>query len=461
MKNILSNKIIGSTAIFLLILGIFVFLKPSQAEAFKLVRLIDPFCLTCGNNDAPQNVVNNVSNSNNTTNSNNSTVTNNGPVLGYNNTPIYPPNNSYNNYPSPLSASCYPVVSSVRVGDTANWNAVIYGGNGSNYVTWSGNDGLTGYGLSTSRTYYNVGSKYASITVTSGNQTITQNCISNIDVYDVNNYYNNNNNYNYNYNNNGYYNNYSQLYVSCYANNTSVNTGTNTTWRASASGGNGYFTYYWSGTDYLSGSGNLINVTYSSPGTKTATVTVNSNGQSITQTCSNSVNVAYPYYNNQNYNNNYYNNTNTGGLQVACYPNKVTAIVGSAVTWNQEAVGGNGNYSYSWTGSDGLSSNQSSVVMTYGSTGQKNATVTVTASNGQTITQSCGSTVNIINASQNVVSKATTKPTVASNTQNQNDSLSAASLFSLKNVPWGWVAVLVILVLMFTVLYLIFNRNKI
>ena len=43
----------------------------------------------------------------------------------------------------------------------------------------------------------------------------------------------------------------------------------------------------------------------------------------------------------------------------------------------------------------------------------------------------------------------------------KNTSLSAASVFSLGNVPWGWVAVLVILVLFATVLYLLFNRTKI
>jgi Mg2+ and Co2+ transporter CorA len=31
----------------------------------------------------------------------------------------------------------------------------------------------------------------------------------------------------------------------------------------------------------------------------------------------------------------------------------------------------------------------------------------------------------------------------------------------LKNVPWGWVAILIILVLFATVVYLIFNRPKI
>jgi Mg2+ and Co2+ transporter CorA len=34
-------------------------------------------------------------------------------------------------------------------------------------------------------------------------------------------------------------------------------------------------------------------------------------------------------------------------------------------------------------------------------------------------------------------------------------------LFSLQNIPWGWVAILIILVLFATVLYLLFNKEKI
>jgi hypothetical protein len=50
---------------------------------------------------------------------------------------------------------------------------------------------------------------------------------------------------------------------------------------------------------------------------------------------------------------------------------------------------------------------------------------------------------------------------VQPNTNQNPNGLSAAALFSLKNVPWGWVAILIILVLFATVVYLIFNRPKI
>jgi hypothetical protein len=518
MKNTLLNNISKISVGVLMALALVIAVMPNQAHAFKLIRLIDPFCITC-NNDEPQTVVNNVTDSNNVINSNNvvnsnntSTVVTNSPGAnvstysaptisnvrnsrnsnppaanrviatnntynyGYSNTyesaNVYPTTQSYPTYQSSLSVSCYSNLTSVNTGDSVLWVATPAGGNGNFYVTWSGSDGLSGYGTSISKTYNTAGSKYASVTVTSGGQTASQNCISNVNVRNNNNYYSNNNNYNYpsyNYNYN------SPLSVSCYANTTSGAIGSNISWQANATGGAGYYTYSWTGTDYLNGYGSYVNKTYNNPGSKTATVTVTSGGQTITKMCSNSVGIGsinynqnysyypdYGYNQNYNYNQNYvYSPVTSSGLQIACFPDKVSARVGASVTWAIEAIGGSGNFTYAWTGSEGLSSNQSSVITTYGTTGQKSATVTVT-SNGQTITQACGSKVNITSAyvAPRPTNNNYQNPQI--NYQNQQDnSLSAASLFSLKNVPWGWVAVLVILVLMFTVMYLIFNRNKI
>ena len=508
MKNTLINVKIRPIAMTLVILAVFVVAKPTQVDAgFKFIRLIDPFCLTC-NNDKPQTIVNNVTDSNNVINSNNSsTVVTNSPGANvstysapsvsygrnsrtptvvnpivadsnnysYTNTAsrVYPTTQTYSTYQqSALSVSCYSNITSTDIGGSVLWVATPSGGNGNFYVTWSGNDGLSGYGTSVSKIYNTSGSKYASVTVTSGGQTVSQNCSNNVNVRDNNYYYNGNYNYGYNYN---YYNN-SPLYVSCYANTTSGTVGSNMTWQATATGGTGYYTYSWLGTDYLSGYGSYINKIYNTPGTKTATVTVTSDGQTVTKMCSNSIDIGSIYYNqnysyypdygyNQNYtyNQNYvYSPATAGGLQIACFPDKVSARVGTSVTWAVEAIGGNGNFTYAWTGSEGLSSNQSSVITTYGTTGKKSATVTVTSSNGQTITQACGSKVNITSAyaAPRPANYNNQNPQI-NNQYQQDNSLSAASLFSLKNVPWGWVAVLVILVLMFTVMYLIFNRNKI
>jgi hypothetical protein len=51
-------------------------------------------------------------------------------------------------------------------------------------------------------------------------------------------------------------------------------------------GGNGLYTYSWSGTDGLYGYNSSAYMTYNTPGTKYAYMTVYSNGQSVTRTCS-------------------------------------------------------------------------------------------------------------------------------------------------------------------------------
>ena len=375
-------------------------------------------------------------------------------------TTVYTPVYNYNTV-SALGVSCYSSPTSGNIGDTITWRTSAYGGTGNYNITWTGSDGLYGYGTSVFKTYDTSGTQYASVTVISGNQTITKNCDNTVLI----------GNYNYNYNNYNYntsYNYNTPIYVSCYANTTYTQTGSSVYWTANASGGNGYYTYNWSGTDYLSGTGSGLSTVYYSSGTKTATVTVYSGGQSITQSCYNSISV-----NVNNYNNTYVNNTgNSGNIQIACYPDKLTTTVGSPVTWSVEATGATGNFTYSWSGSDSLVGNMTSVVKSYDSTGIKNATITATASNGQSATQLCGNTVtvksvaqNYSNSNNNGNSNNNASSYNNNNRQNQNNNsnndLSAASLFSLNNIPWGWVAILVILVLFGVILYLVYNRNKI
>ncbi len=82
-------------------------------------------------------------------------------------------------------------------------------------------------------------------------------------------------------------------------------------------------------------------------------------------------------------------------LSVNCYAYPQTSYVGSPVTWYAVVSGGNGYYSYSWTGSDPSNpfySNQNSVTTTYSSPGTKIATVTVN-NNGSILTKSCSTFV--------------------------------------------------------------------
>lgn len=117
------------------------------------------------------------------------------------------------------------------------------------------------------------------------------------------NYTNTNTNYPYNYNynyGNTWGNNYNynggttytwtSLSGNCSANPTTAYTGQAITWNANPAGGNGYYTYSWNGSDNMFDSNRNPVKTYYTTGTKTATVTITSNGSSITKQCG-SVNI--------------------------------------------------------------------------------------------------------------------------------------------------------------------------
>lgn len=279
----------------------------------------------------------------------------------------------------------------------------------------------------------------------------------------------------------GYYGQYSSqtnypLVVSCAANTTSIPVGSSVTWIANVSGGNGLYSFTWNGTDGLYGSQSTAVANYHLPGVKTATVYVTSAGQQRSMQCSNTVTVGIPANVVQN---NIYTIPTVIGVQapsvaqapvptdqikIACFADKAVTKVGVPVTWAVEAVGAGDNFTYAWTGSDGLSGNQSSVITTYTSTGLKSAVVTATSANGKSQSKACGNTVSVQSSyTSSSVVKAPAKPTpppASAPTIEKND-ISAAALFSLQYVPWGLVAVLVIIILFVTVLYLIFNRKKI
>lgn len=268
---------------------------------------------------------------------------------------------------------------------------------------------------------------------------------------------------------------YSPLTVSCSANNSYSSNGA-VTWTAYVTGGNynnGYYnnynnnyTYSWSGTDGLYGSGQSVYFNYINSGIKYATVTVYGNGQTVTQSCSNTVSVNYPYsiYQTQPvvYQPNYVTYQNNNSLDIGCFVDPTNSKVNQPVTWSTEVTGGIAPYIYSWTGSDGLTGSGISVTKYYDTTGSKSAIVTVTSADGKTGTRACSNTLTVGSTyrSTNIVKTDTSSQTVTKTTAN-NANQTASSILSLDNVPWGWVAILIILVLFFTVMYLLFNRKKI
>ena len=83
-----------------------------------------------------------------------------------------------------------------------------------------------------------------------------------------------------------------------------------------------------------------------------------------------------------------------GTLNGSCSASFNTGINGGpTVTWTGSAFGGNGVYSYYWTGDESLSGSGQYISKTYISNGVKNAYLTITSSDGQTVTRNCSATV--------------------------------------------------------------------
>lgn len=169
------------------------------------------------------------------------------------------------------------------------------------------------------------------------------------------------------------------LQVSCHPNTYVAQANTVVVWSASGYGGNGNYTYSWSGTDGLSGNTISVLNNYSTAGTKTASLTVtSSDGQTVTANCGS----LYVYPPQGSYNPYY------GSLSGSCSANVSSAQVGTTIDWSAYAVGGNGVYTYSWSDSDGYTSFGQYLSRFYTYAGQKNMTLTIT-SNGESITRTC------------------------------------------------------------------------
>ena len=142
---------------------------------------------------------------------------------------------------------------------------------------------------------------------------------------------------------------------------------------------------------------------------KTASVTVYSNGQSVSVNCLSTVNVygSYAYQQPVVYQQpivyqqptTYVQqptiayNQPSNGLDIGCYADPTTAVANQPVTWSAEATGGVGPYTYTWSGSDGLSGSGSSITQYYATGGDKSAIVTVTSADGQSGTRACSNSL--------------------------------------------------------------------
>ncbi|OHA18664.1 MAG: hypothetical protein A2664_00350 [Candidatus Taylorbacteria bacterium RIFCSPHIGHO2_01_FULL_46_22b] len=158
----------------------------------------------------------------------------------------------------------------------------------------------------------------------------------------------------------------------------SANIGDPVTFSATASGGTGTYSYTWAGTDGLSGVVASILKTYTSIGTKTGTVTIVSGSDTITRSCTIDIGSVPPPQ-----------------LIGSCTANPTSTFMGTPVTFSSSASGGTGTYTYAWSGTDGLSGTANSVVKSYTTVGNKQATVVIT-SGSNSVTATCDTSVTSI-----------------------------------------------------------------
>lgn len=161
---------------------------------------------------------------------------------------------------APLSGTCNVSPSSGLVpGQEITWSVSPLGGQAIYEYSWTGSEGLSGDDRSVFHAYRTEGLKWAQVTITSGNERAVINC-SQVRIS------------------------YPPLRGSCSVNTTASNERITTRWDSQAVGGDGVYTYFWSGNG-VSGNTSSVESSYSTGGSKEASVTISSNGESIRLTC--------------------------------------------------------------------------------------------------------------------------------------------------------------------------------
>ncbi len=98
--------------------------------------------------------------------------------------------------------------------------------------------------------------------------------------------------------------------------------------------------------------------------------------------------------------------TGQPSLEGSCVINPTVGYVNQDVTFSASASGGNGSYSYAWTGDNGINSAAQSFTGRFGYSGYKTVTVTI-RSGFDTITRTCGVNIQGYNVVQNTQSNVT------------------------------------------------------
>ena len=172
-----------------------------------------------------------------------------------------------------LNVSCRVSPTTAEVNEDVTWYAYVSGGTGSYTYSWSGSENLSGNNREVIWSYDNDGTKTGRVNVISGSQFASATCSVEIEEE-----YND------------------DLSISCYANPSNPQIGTRMNWYVRVSGGDGDYDYDWEGSDGLNSSSKSPAMTYYSPGSKYAEVTVrDGNGNRDTDTCYANINSVLAY----------------------------------------------------------------------------------------------------------------------------------------------------------------------
>ena len=255
-----------------------------------------------------------------------------------------------------LAGSCSVSTSNPEVGDTVIWSASASGGTGNFLYNWSGSDNLSGSSASVSKSYNSQGLKNGSVTITSGTESITRNCSVFVDQ-DVQN----------------------DLNVSCIPDGGTFDTDERVTWQAVVSGGDGKYTYDWSGTDGLDGNSRTESISYDDDGTKRANVSVRSgDGQVDTASCNIFVEEE---------------DDDDDDFDITCEVSDTRIEEGDRVTIEVDIDGGNSPYEIEWDGDiddiDDFDDNDRRQTVRIDDEGRYDLEVEVTDDDGRRRTDEC------------------------------------------------------------------------
>ncbi len=252
---------------------------------------------------------------------------------------------------APLSVSCEPDTTEARVNSAVNWQSYVWGGAspGSYSYTWSGSEDAVSSGNILSMYYKETGTKTAKVSVTSGTGAPREvACMRSVSVTAP------------------------PLAGYCTAEvDTKLYKGerdAEVIWSVVAAGGTGSYTFAWSG-DNVSSTENTARASFSTTGTKSATVTITSGSASLALTCSAQVRGFMLEENEDN------------PLRGSCDISPGSFSIKDAVRWNAYPRGESSAYTFEWSGSPRLSGDEATVEKTYNTPGVKTGEVKVSAGN--------------------------------------------------------------------------------